>query len=237
MSITTGIDAIIAARRGDLADPSDVGALFDAMVTHLTDRHRVAPRFATRGPSRENWRLEKRLTISPHNRSPEKTLEKKLAALLDDTWANMVPTASGLWDENADKQRNLDLVNRVEEGVYEFIELKIGSDTPQSAAVQLATYAALFVVARRLYTGHRPQMLAAHDVRLRVLAPAPFYAAQRLRPLRDGLDHGLREWAATHEPSLALSFEFNSFPSDFRWPGAQSDGDVLAAFNARSPLT
>lgn len=151
MSITTGLDAIIAPHTGDLADPADVGVLFDAMVTHLTDRHRIAPRFTTRGPSRENWRLEKRPKISAHNRSPEKTLEKKLVGLLDETWANMVPTASGLWDENADKQRNLDLVNRVDAGVYEFIELKIGSDTPRSAAIQLATYAAMFVVAAALH--------------------------------------------------------------------------------------
>jgi hypothetical protein len=90
-----------------------------------------------RTPSAQNWRLEKQLWIAPHNTSGEKTLEKAIARVSGDAWANQVPTASGLINGTNDKHRNLDLVFRRESDGFELIELKMQSDTPLASAGDL----------------------------------------------------------------------------------------------------
>lgn len=105
----------------------DVGALVGDMLAQIERNWQVSPRKLGRlRPSKENWRLEKRLFLASHNASPEKTLEKAIARQED--WYNQIPTASGLFNQHSDKLRNIDLVHQVAPAAYEFVELKVGSN-------------------------------------------------------------------------------------------------------------
>jgi hypothetical protein len=88
----------------------------------------------------ENWRFAKKTYIADRNTSPEKTLEKTIAKITDADWVNQVPTASGLWNASADTHRNIDLVHRLGPKQYEFIELKVETDTPLKAAMESLIY-------------------------------------------------------------------------------------------------
>ncbi|MEP6967163.1 MAG: hypothetical protein ABI906_03705, partial [Pseudomonadota bacterium] len=89
---------------------------------------------STRNPSKENWRFDKQLRIADHNPSREKTLEKSISRVGGEAWANQMPTASGLMTSTHDRQRNVDLVQRLTSDRFAFIELKVASDTPLYAA-------------------------------------------------------------------------------------------------------
>lgn len=90
-----------------------------------------------RQPSIENWRFKKQLHISASNESREKSLEKAVARAAGEAWVNQVPTASGLVSATSDRSRNLDLVYRLAPDRFEFIELKIESDNPLYAAIEI----------------------------------------------------------------------------------------------------
>ena len=64
------------------------------------------------------------------NTSPEVMLERSIVRAASDNWANQVPTSSGLIGPHADKVRNIDLVQRLDENHFSFIELKVASNNP-----------------------------------------------------------------------------------------------------------
>jgi hypothetical protein len=109
-------------------------------------------------------------------------------------WVNQVPTASGLVSPTNDRHRNIDLVHRLAPGRYEFIELKLGSDTPLTAVMELLQYWSLYLFARRNYRqlGSRPEMLDADQVHLRVLAPQPYYNRYDLRWLEPEINAAVK---------------------------------------------
>ena len=122
----------------------------------------------------------------------------------------------------ADKRCAVDLVFRVGEQSFELIELKVESDTPLRAAVEIVQYGLLYALARDRYpeTQHASKdLLRAKDVHLRVLAPTNYYAPYTLAWLEHDLDVGLRSFALEQfgMPLLA-SFSFHAFPKDFCWP-------------------
>ena len=181
-----------------------------------------SPRFSRRGASQENWRFEKQLGCAPGNSSSEVALERAIVEVMGENWANQVPTASGLWNGVADKRCAVDLVFRVGEQSFELIELKVESDTPLRAAVEIVQYGLLYALARDRYpeTQHASKdLLRAKDVHLRVLAPTNYYAPYTLAWLEHDLDVGLRSFALEQfgMPLLA-SFSFHAFPEDFCWP-------------------
>ena len=126
--------------------------------------------------SRENWRFEKRRKFQDVERGPEVPLERTIAIVTDDdSWANQIPVDSGL----GKRARYLDLVFR-EGTTFEFIELKVASDTPLSAAIQVLLYG----LTNAFFQEHSRQLkteslatplLHAEEIRLRVLAPRTFY--------------------------------------------------------------
>lgn len=171
-------------------------------------------------PSRENWRLEKKTEISPRNRSPETRLEKAIVGDLGDTWTNQMPTASGLVTSH-ERKRNIDLVHRVGPRAFEFIELKVGSDTPLFAAMEILKYGMNYLYSRR----HRERLgyqedgqapLWADTVHLRVLAPAGYYRGFELGWLEGFLNRGL---GALLDPALdgalTMDVRFEKFPPGF----------------------
>jgi hypothetical protein len=172
-----------------------------------------------RNPSIQNWRFEKQLNIAAHNQSPEKTLEKAIAESAGETWANQVPTASGLVNATSDRSRNLDLVFRVDPGRFEFIELKLDSDTPLYAAIEMLEYGVLYLFYRLnfLTDARNNVLLTAKTVHLRVLAPAAYYRGYRFEWLESELTRGLQAVIEKRGGPM-MDFMFTAFPDDFNWP-------------------
>jgi hypothetical protein len=165
-----------------------------------------------RPASSQNWRWKKQLYISEHNESREKKTEKKIADECDDNWVNQVPTSSGLLNSTSDRACSIDLVHRVSASEFEFVELKIDSDTPLFAAFEILKYGMMFVFSRRHSTelGYNPagELLNAKTITLCVLAPSQYYAGQNLDWLEAELSRGLRELKSA---DFCMDFHFEYF--------------------------
>jgi hypothetical protein len=136
----------------DLQLPPDLDfvRLIHRTIAHNHDRGNAA---ANRDRSRENWRWQRlRTQIAPHNGGAEVKLERAIAAACEATrccdWANRIPAASGLIAGAGDGRRAIDLVHRRGDRHFELIELKIASDTPLYAAVEIIGYGCLWLLAR-----------------------------------------------------------------------------------------
>jgi len=188
--------------------------------------------------SRQNWRWKLQTQISSANRSPEVVLERaiaaacKLAGRLD--WANQIPVASGLLPGAADGRRAVDLAQRLNQYAYELIELKIASDTPLYAAVELLGYASMWLLARRDPPAHRPELLNAKRIDLRVLAPAAFYAPFDVVELEHSIDRGVRSLG--REESVELAFQFDVMPEGIARPELLDGPELLKVMEQRRPL-
>ena len=201
-------------------------------------------------PSQENWRVERRPEIADRNTSPEVTLERGIIQATDDTWVNQVPTSSGLTGPRYDKVRNMDLAHNLGHGEWEFIELKVNSDTPLYAAMEIVQYGLLFLFSRchqqELQYDTAKDLLQATHVHLKVLAPSRYYtrnrAAQpyRLQWLEESLNEGLEQFVDERtRSSLRMDFQFEAFPSNFTWPstnGAHDPDAIRAALRNRRPV-
>jgi hypothetical protein len=141
--------------------------------------------------SEENWRFIKNTYVSDDNSSPEVCLERAIVNIPQELWpdaadwVNQVPTASGLVDPNADGSRRIDLVHKCGDKEYEFIELKVGSDTPLYAAMEILKYGVLYIFSREheeasKYVKKEQDLLKATKIHLKVLAPASYYAPYNL---------------------------------------------------------
>ncbi|MFQ5932670.1 MAG: hypothetical protein ACE5MM_09690, partial [Nitrospiraceae bacterium] len=201
-------------------------------------------------PSKENWRFAGRTDIARSNPSEEVTLERAIIRLSNRDWANQVPTASGLVGPTSDKRRCLDLVHRLDDRAWEFIELKIGSDTPLYAAMEILTYGLLYLFSRH----HRDEfqyddwkeLLQASLIHLKVLAPSKYYSPNgtgthyHLKWLEDLLNDGLRRFLdESPRLSLQMPFQFEAFPPDFEWTAttdATRDESVRAALRERRAI-
>jgi hypothetical protein len=193
---------------------------------------------ANRNRSRQNWRWELQSQISPANRSPEVVLERALAMAGksggSSDWANQIPVASGLVAGATDGRRAIDLGLRSGERVYELIELKIASDTPLYAAVELLGYASLLLLARRNPPNNKPELLNAERIDLRVLAPAAFYAPFDLVALERSVDRGVQSLG--HDEGIELSFRFDVLPDSLSGPPLPEGAEILRLMGGRVSL-
>jgi len=101
------------------------------------------------------------------------------------------------------------LVRRRAPGEYEFVELKVGSDTPSYAASEVLQYAALYAFARRPYADlerTRRELLQAHTIHLRALAPRAFYEKERVDALASRISAGLAGFCATEALPWTMGF-------------------------------
>lgn len=211
--------------------------LLKSMLSRLERNWTNSPRRRRAEPSDKNWHWKKQLTISAQNRSPEKTLEKRIVQLTGAEWVNQIPTASGLYAASRDRQRNVDLVQQIDDGRYQLIELKVDSDTPLKAAIEITQYAVFYVFARLHYSAHQQaakKLLRAKTLHLRVLAPRPYYAGYHLGWLVPALNKGLAVFPLEYGLPLQMDFDFLWFPPTFVWPC--SDEESLAAVRAISPV-
>lgn len=188
-------------------------------------------------PSRENWRwFYPKCDHAAHNSSPEVTLERAIVSAARSQgrtdWSNQVPIASGMIAGGGDRRRAIDLVHRRGPDAFDFVELKVGSDNPLYAAVEILKYGFVWLLSRehraRLDYGGKP-LIEASDVRLSVLAPHSYYDGLALRWLEAELSRGVMALGAERQ-EVGLSFAFEAFPVSFVWPNP----DPLAALDRRT---
>jgi hypothetical protein len=202
-----------------LATDQDIVELIFRTVAENYERGNCA---TNRDRSQENWRWQRlQPQIAAHNTSPEVVLERAIAAACKRTgrtdWGNQVPVASGLIVGAADGRRAIDLARRCAERHFEFIELKIASDTPLYAAVEIIGYGCIWLLARANPPSLTSAILEADHVDLRVLAPMDYYTRY---------DQGCR--ALGQAQGVTMTFAFDAL--DERLVGSLTfDDDALLA--------
>jgi hypothetical protein len=191
--------------------------------------------------SKKNWRFEKQLEIDKDNKSKETTLEKAIARVSSSEWVNQVPTASGLIKPHADKKRNIDLVHRIAHECYEFIELKVDSDTPLYASFEILINGLIYLLSREFYQKHYKdakdsnELLNGKIIKLQTLAPVIYYQGCSLSWLEEGLNEGLKTFLSDKfSNEIEMSFSFTSFPESFDWPCEEKN--LLNGFHNRIPV-
>lgn len=217
---------VLRSRPAALNTPKLIDQMLCRIKSNLTSPD---ARWQILGGSWENWRWKKNLTFTPRAVIDEKTVEKLIAAACGDCWVNQVPTASGLLDRSSETHCNIDLVSRVDEHSYEFIELKYDDGTPLFAAFEILRYGLLYLVSRERrddfkYSRERNPLIWAKAVDLIVLAPAEYYAPYSLSWLEQEFSSALQLLST---PELNLRFAFEKMP----WP---HDRDCRTALKKRS---
>lgn len=161
-----------------------------------------------------NWRWKRNLTCHSANSAPEVTLQREIANFVGERWSNETPTGSGLSEGEGGEPGGLDLAYAGDDEKVVMIELKYGSNTPVSAAIQLVIYGLTLVLARTVHA----QVPIATDKRwlhfkradLRVLAPNAFYERyDGLAWFEHALDAAVRDFGAEHK--LDMTFAFRCF--------------------------
>lgn len=176
-------------------------------------------------PSKENWRWKRHLELSPQNTSPELKLERAIVAACGDNWSNQMPTASGLVGPAADKRAAVDLVYRENPTTYSFVELKVDTNNPLFAAIEILMYGLLFLWSKNNmeqlgYDKQKQPVLAASKVTLSVLAPGSYYSDFDLTTLSAALNSSLDEFGKRN--GAELGFEFCQMRTDYApEPGAE----------------
>jgi len=197
-------------------------------------------------PSRKNWRFdEPRRKIADKNTDLEIKLERAIVNLEinsppDYVWVNQVPTSSGLVHPRADGPRHIDLVHRRDIRAYEFIELKVKSNNPLYAAMEILQYGILYIFSRRNRqirdADKDKRLLEARTIDLKVLAPHDYYKGSKLDWLEDGINDGLKRFVKENKCGFLMNFKFESFAPNFSL-SPFPDGDVIKkALEIRRPI-
>jgi hypothetical protein len=186
--------------------------LVTGVYNHLSTNWAHASASIVARPSDENFRWFKpQQKLSPSNTSREVTLERAIVAGCIKAgrtdWSNQVPLISGIAGDAGYKRWAVDLVHRNPAG-FEFVELKVGRDTPLSASMQVLQYGMLWLLSRndrnRLSYSGNP-ILEATTLRLSTLAPPAFYGGFQDPRLSRAIDSGLsalgRQQGVTGEKS------------------------------------
>lgn len=213
----------------------DVAVLVHSVVSGNWDAGRAGD---NKERSQQNWRWTLQPQIGAGNRSPEVVLERAIASACNaagrNDWANQIPVASGLIEGSTDGRRAVDLAHRRTDGAVELIELKIASDTPLYAVVELLGYASAWLLARADPPARRPELSRADRLDLRVLAPAAYYAPFDLRALERAIDVGAQ--LLGHGYGVQMSFAFDVLPEELALPPLPSGRELLALLDQRRPL-
>ena len=188
--------------------------------------------------SNKNFRFELQARISPNNESSEKILEKMIANTYTGLWANQVPVASGIFSSRSDKKRAIDLVQRLTDSHYEFIELKTRPKTnnPVYATFEILLYGIIYV----FYRNNKPieiignEILKANSIDLIVAAPGGYYKGySHLQNFQRQLSKALTQWETPTLNGLHMDFRFDAFDFDDKAP---TDKSNVARFVNKTPL-
>ena len=157
------------------------------------------------------------LDLAANNTSPELRLERAIVASCGENWSNQMPVASGLVGPASNKRAAVDLVYREDPTTYSLIELKVDSDNPLFAAIEILIYGLLFVWSRANqdslgYDVENQPVLSASDITLSVLAPERYFDGMDLSAFDTVLNRGLAQFGEQH--GLVLAFEFCQLGAD-----------------------
>ncbi len=186
------------------------------------------------------WHVPKQV-LADRNASLEVTLERAFiracgaAGRVD--WSNQVPTISGIAGSHSNKRRSIDLVHRAVDGSFEFVELKIGSNTPIHATIEVLVYGILWLLSRETRTElgyHSNSILDSASLQLSTLAPAKFYTGVTPPEFATCINRGIA--ALGRRFSVNMSFLMTAFPPDFRWPLCNGHVELFHWFDDRTPL-
>jgi len=225
--------------------PAETARLVPHLFEVINRNWIVAVRGEQRSTSQENFRWHYPQTkIADLNKSPEVTLERALICALLKAgridWSNQVPLISGIAGPHAFKRRAVDLVQRRGKSSFEFVELKVDSDTPIHAAVEILVYGLFWLLSRRdrQALGYaKGPILDARDLALSVLAPRGYYDRYSVKPMASAISEGLRKLGEQH--GVTMGFSFTTFPASFSWPRnpgkppKPSDKELIALLDAR----
>jgi hypothetical protein len=182
------------------------------------------------GSSSENWREDIRPYLDEQkNTSKEIVLERKIAQALraleekrkeKSNWWNQMPIASGLVSSIDDRRRAIDLVHRHDRSGkrYDFVELKIDSDTPLFALMEILRYGNVYLVLRESRdwlpeVSRALPVFNAEHVGLRVLAPKIYYGNLNLYWLQEKINLALPQIIKEYPHNLTLTMDISS-----HWP-------------------
>jgi hypothetical protein len=206
----------------------------------IEDNYARSGASANKDRSRENWRWHSlQPQISPKNRSPEVIFERAIAAACDRLgrvdWANQVPVASGMVASARDGRRAIDLVRRRGQRRFELIELKIASDTPFYAAIEIIVYGCLWLIARSDKPSRGSDLLDADYIDLQVLAPSAYYSGFALNQIEAALDAGVR--ALGRQNDIVLTFAYKLLDERIRTDAILDDATLLACLDHAASAT
>jgi hypothetical protein len=209
------------------------------IYARVSENYRLCGASENKDRSSQNWRWVLQPQISERNTSPEVVLERAVASacqrLNRSDWCNQVPVASGLAGGAGDRRRAIDLIHQRGSRHFEFIELKIASDTPLFAAVEIIGYASAWLLARADPPSARSILMGAERIDLRVLAPGAYYGGYDLGDLARSLDRSVG--AIGDRFDTAMLFGFDVLPQQLLSPREVSDVELLVALEARQPLS
>jgi hypothetical protein len=151
-------------------------------------------------------------------------------------WWNQIPISSGLVNGYAGKRRAIDLVKHRGGRSYEFVELKIASNTALYATVEILQYGFVWLLSRQFrvrlgYSGD--SLLDADDVRLNVLAGKSYFQDVDFNAFEAGVTSAVGEIAALHGDSMA--FRMVRFPESFVWPAKHTPHALCALLDSLFP--
>ena len=208
-----------------------VAAIYDRIEKNLMRRPK-------RLPSQKNWELRPfneqdvitKNIIEKNNKSDEVTLERAIVKKWSEDWWYQMPIASGLFGASEDKRRAVDLVHSNGNGHFDFIELKIKSDTPLYAAMEILGYGLVYIASRMdrmknlAYVSDQLPVLKANKITLCVLAPANYYSDEcSLKWLEMLINDGLDK---LDKGNLTMDFRFEQFPKNFLWNSQMTSSNL-----------
>ena len=160
-----------------------------------------------------NWRWRARVPESNGPLTSEVSIERAIALKGGTSaWCCQMPTLSGFCGKYQYKRRSIDLVQRVSDTVYRFVELKTGADDVVYATFEILSYALTYLLARRYLaaaaTGPH-HVLNADHCDLIVLAPQAWYSRcskESTRVLSQRVGDALRQLQSDDLPRMDLLF-------------------------------
>ena len=197
-------------------------ALIEAIYATIENNLNKRP---DRKVSSKNWKVRssddnKSIKTSKHNTSDEVTLERAIVEKWPTKWTYQMPVASGIFGSNSDKRRAIDLVHSNKNGDFEFVELKMTSDTPLYAAMEILGYGLVYLASRRdsaknlKYNDKTLPVLKAEKISLCLLAPEEYYEKCNLKWLQIAINEGLKNIT---KDDFDISFRFEKFEPKFKW--------------------
>ena len=213
----------------------DAEALLKDLIEKIADNIEQSP---CRSLSNENWRKEVKDSLNTEkNKSDEVCFERKLAKYFKEhdlnNWWNQMPVASGLVGATSDRRRAVDLVHWDETTeAYDFIELKIDSDFPVYALMEIVLYGLIYLVSRDNpdYLSDKSRksgVFQARQINLRVLAPEAYFEGYELGRFEQELNTGFQKILANRKDGLTMCVQSFSHPTVKKQSETQGSLDDL----------